>query len=304
MDTETDPTVAASLALAETIPQDSPLAWIAQQMETGEAETPVYHFKIQAKERQGDRWAIKCDIRRRADDTPERIHDRIEREAARQNCAELRIIATVRQSQTPVSTFPWPTDFIGDPEVDDHQADDKDGSLVALLKQSHRHNEFMLSALLKVCGSQASLTQQMQQQSKQQQEAIWAERLEMMALVKGFHDDKAEREAEKVKWETLGHAGKTMAEAMAYKLTQGKVAPDAKANILDGALRRFGSSITPEQAEALGSILTQPQLIALNALTTAPADTAEKIRKARAEKDHEQRANARTAENKPDADPQ
>ena len=78
-----------------------------------------------------------------------------------------------------------------------------------------------------------------------------------------------------------------MASAIAYKVTQGKVAPDAKANILDSALIRFGDSLSPDQAQGLKSLLNQEQLLMLHALTSEPADTAEKIRKAQQEAEHE-----------------
>ena len=125
-----------------------------------------------------------------------------------------------------------------------------------------------------------------------------------LGVLRELHMEKDSREIESKKWDTLTTAGTTIAQAVAYKFTQGNVAPDAKANILDGALRRFGDGISEEQALALKQIFSQEQLIALHALTTAPADTAEKIRQATAEAEHEAavEASQQAARAKVDAD--
>lgn len=275
-------------------PPNTPMAWISQQIEHTDGEVPVYNFRIQARERAGDRWKVVCAIRRKPADTPQSLFDRITVECDRQNAVELRVIATTRQAQTPVSTYLWATDYIGNPNAEEPVADDETAS-AAMMRQALRHNEQLLGALMKVCGAQVSAFTAMQGQAKAQQDAAWSERIEMMHVMRNLYFEKDEREVETKKWDALAQAGTTFAQAAAYKMTQGNVAPDAKANILDSALLKLGATITPEQAEALGGILSQEQLVMLNALTTKPADTAEKVRKVRAEAEHEARVAAAAA---------
>lgn len=276
----------SSPGLENDIPPDSALGWIAQQIVDADGEVPIYHFKLQGRERPGDRWSIKCDIRRRSDDTPERIHDRIEAEGKRQHCVDLRVIATTRQSQTPMSTYPWTTDFIGNPEAEEPIGAESTGA-DKVVGQSLRHNEAILQALMRVTNAQLSAFASMQAQAKAQIDTAHNERIEMMVMMREMYLEKDAREIEGKKWDALTGSAKTIAQAVAYKFTQGKVAPDAKANILDDALIHFGQSMSEEQVQALSGILNQEQLVMLNALTSAPADTAEKIRKAQQEAEHE-----------------
>ena len=131
----------------EHIPADSPQGWIAQQIE----DPDVYHFKIEGREKAGDRWGVKCDIRRKPDDTAADIHDRVSRECDRQNCIELRVIVTTRQSRTPLSTFPWASDFLGNPDADESIGNESTSPGDALMRQTLRRNEAILGALMKIC---------------------------------------------------------------------------------------------------------------------------------------------------------
>lgn len=260
--------------------EQTPEQWVTEQLAfTLEDGARVYKFRVEARNRDGERFRPLVGVLRQATDTPDSLFNKLDLQAARCQSPQVQITAWLRQStKQPIGIFQWPVEYQSDEEEEDNGDDDGrdtlDKSIPAMYRQLAKHNETLMAAMMRNCQSTMMHLAGQNERFEGERTALMREREETFLALKTLHDSDDERVQKGERWTKVGETLKTIAEAAAFRLTQGKVAPDAQSSVLLRSLGMLRDSITPKQAEGLQKLLTANQLTLFATLVTEPEDYA------------------------------
>ncbi len=260
--------------------QQAPEDWVREQVEfeSGEDGATVTRFRIEAKKLNRERFRTLVSVVRKKDDTPETLAAKIDVQAARCKEPMVQVSAFLRgQVKQPVSIYPWPVEAEADDDGDDDDASSSSTASIldgALYRQLARHNEILLAKTLEMSHQMMQHLAGQNDRHEREREAVAKERLELFEAHRLMVTAQDEQLSKAERWRTIGKSVSTFADAIAFRMTRGNVAPDAHSATLLRGLKMLGSSITPEQSQQLAQVLTMEQLTTLATLTS-PDDVEE-----------------------------
>lgn len=262
-----------SKALAD----QSPEAWVSECLSlVDEDGNSVRRFHVEGRDLRSGPWRAVVSVPRQTNDAAG-VRARIDREVTQAGVKHARVGAYFKGSRTPVSILRWPVD----PGPDDLTPEDElEPSATGIVRQALHHNEALLSKLLQVQGQTLTYLAAQNEHLEKEREGVFAERVELIKVLRDVYLEEDERNAKTERSKKIGQSLGTIVDAIAFRLTGGVVAGNTREQVLVGALKRWGLSVTDEQAEALARFLTPEQLILLQELTTEPAEVVTKGQKA------------------------
>lgn len=262
--------------LKQTHKEQTPEEWITEQFSfSSEEGAGVFKFRIEARHNDRERYRALVAVIRQKNDTPAAVFEKVDVQAARCQAPQVQVTAWMRQStKQPVGIYNWPVEYESDEEEDDSDDDSKKGFDAAMYRQLARHNETLMATMMR--NSQSTMMHLASQNERYEvdRERLMRERSETFDLYQSIRENDADSKLKSERWGKIGDTFKTLGEAAAFRLTQGKVAPDAQSGILLRSLGMLRESITPEQAAGLQQILSANQLTLLATLVTEPEEYA------------------------------
>lgn len=263
--------------------------WIANVTEDVDGELPVNSIRVQGRTRSTESWKTLVDVRRKRNEELPELQNRVETEVANQTSRQIQVIAFRRQGRAPISTYPIIADIYGDDDDDDDELLTKGKAGSEVIKQTLRHNEILVHAMMKMCQSQNATMATIVQRYETREAASEARHLEAIEALRTMKHADREGEIEQAKWKAITSSAQEMVSAVAYRLTEGKGGPpDAKAQIMSSALRRLGAGLTETQMETIGGALTPSQAAILRSLLEDPDGLATEVQSRQATIDQDQ----------------
>lgn len=261
--------------------EQTPEEWVTEQLTfTTEEGARVYKFRVEARNRDSERFRPLVAVLRQPKETRESLFNKLDLQAARCQSPQVQITAWLKQStKQPIGIFLWPVEYQIDDD-DDNGDDGDDGNdtvgktVPAMYRQIAKHNETLMGAMMRNCQSTLMHLAGQNERFEGERTALMREREETFHALKQLHDSEDDRIQKSDRWAKLGETFKTIAEATAFRITQGKVAPDAKSSVLLRSLAMLRDSLTPEQAMGLQKLLTANQLTLFATLITEPEEYA------------------------------
>lgn len=249
--------------------EQTPEQWVAEQLMFSDDDgSGVAKFRIEARNSERERFRAYVAVLRKSDDTPVSIYEKIDTQAARCKAPEVQVTAWLRRStKQPVGIFNWPVEFESDEGEEKEHEESIDS---ALYRQLARHNETLMANFMRLSQSTMMHLAGQNERFEQEREKVSQERLETFEVYKRAEGDAHDRELKGMRWAKIGETLKTLGEAVAFRMTQGQVAPDAQSAVLLRSLHLLGQSITSEQAAAIQKILDANQLTLLTTLVSDP----------------------------------
>lgn len=219
---------------------------------------------------------------------PGTLADTLEEETDRCGFRDVRLLAYFPGAKQPVSIFVVPReDSLAGTQGSEEDELGEGPLSSAIVRQALRHNEVFLQQMM---GMQVGVMRHLAEQNAMlsaQSERLAAERLELIEAVRQVKLEGAEELARAKRGDALVHGAGTLVDAVAFRLTGGKVAQSSREDTMVRMLQGIGKSLTGEQWAALQKTLTTEQAITLNELLRDPTKHADQVARELAKKDGE-----------------
>lgn len=269
--------------------------WVYGHLEHKTGEQPVLTFKIQGRSRSTETWKTLVEIRRTQAETAREVYERVELEAGNQSSRQLQVLAFRARGRIPISCYPIITDVYSDDFDDDDDENLSKGRAASeIVKQTLRHNEALVQCVMRMCGAQTNAMAKLVERYERREELSDKRHLEAIDALHNLQAADRQGAAEEQKWKAITNSAQELTTAISYKLTSGHGNPEAKSKIMSAALRRLGESLTDEQAERIGTSLRPEQAALLRSLLEDPDHLVEAVK----ERDAQRKREAADAETK------
>ncbi len=276
--------IAPSLSTALAPERPTLRGWIAKVTEPVDGEMEVNSIRIQGRSRQTESWKTLIDVRRKRDEEVVQLIERVEMEVSNQTARQLQCIAYRRQGRVPISSYPIIADIYGaDDDYDDDEVLTKGKAVSEVVRQTLRHNEVLVHAVMKMCATQSTALATIVDRYEKREAASESRHLEAIDALRTLQLADREGAADEAKWRALTQSAQEIASAIAFRMTAGAGKADHKSEIMSAALKRLGSGLTDAQAETIGRALRPEQAAILRSLLEDPDQLVEAVEKREAE---------------------
>ncbi len=281
-DVETPEISTAELVSVETKPnlfpsaEDTAEGWCRRVvgLNDGHGQAPA-KVRLEVRQTRHEKYSKLLEIPMGAQ-SPNELAIQVQEEAERSGYKDVRVSAFYPNARLPFTSIVLPCeDFMLDDEEDETGA----GLSASVVRQAVRHNEVMMASMM---GMQVAVMRHLGEQNKQlseNSEKLASERLGLIELVRKIKIDSLEDEERVQRNNALTTAGKTLVDAVAFRLTDGQGGNNAREEIMSRMLTGLGESLSEEQSESLRKVLNAEQIVTLSELFKDPKAHADAVAK-------------------------
>lgn len=209
--------------------------------------------------------------------SPAEVAHKIAEEADRSGYKNCRASSWYPGAKTAFSLYTIPNEDIGLGDDIEDEVENPQGLSIAVVRQSIRHTEVLMQAMMQM---QVGVMRHLGEQNRQLTESaekLASERLELIDLVRKVKLESLDDENRAQRNTAIVDAAKTLTNAVAFRMTDGKGGDNAREELMSTMLQGLGKTITEEQDAELRKILTAEQLITLAELFRDPQGHVKKV---------------------------
>lgn len=277
--------------------EDSPEAWVHEQLSfVDESGNRVCRFRIEGKELRTDRWRTLVNAYRKADDTAATLTERLSKQAERARVRYVQVSAWFARGKVPVSLFgEWPVEVPDDIDIDDDtdatpMSVHRDATTMLheagarMYRQASQNNDRLMHALLAMVRANLDNSHERLKAHEDERNSLMDERMTLLDAYRTIAVERDSAVISKDRFDTALQMGKTVTDAVAFRLTHGVHAKDSKYDTIVRIIGGLGESLDDKQRKSLDDILSPHQLSAIVELFSDADGYVDKVEKARERK--------------------